>query len=62
MRRADWVDATQGQLRKGLSRSQVAAVEGAIPNEGFHDALQRLAVEYGGSALAGNLRVALRVV
>ncbi|MEM8712681.1 MAG: phosphohydrolase, partial [Planctomycetota bacterium] len=57
VRRADWVDATQGKLRKGLSKAQVHAVEAAIPNEGFHDTLQRLAREYGGSTLRGNLRV-----
>ena len=61
VRRADWVDATQGKVKKGFSRAQIAAVEAAIPNEGFHDALQRLAVELGGSALRGNLRVLRRV-
>ncbi len=61
VRRADWIDATQGMFRKGLSKDQVARVENAIPNEGFHDALQRLATEYGGSALRGNLRVLRRV-
>ncbi|MEM7310868.1 MAG: phosphohydrolase [Planctomycetota bacterium] len=61
IRRADWIDATQGRVRKGLTRQQIAKVEADIPNEGFHDALQRLAVELGGSALRGNLRVLRRV-
>ena len=61
VRRADWIDATQGRLRKGLTRAQVRSVEARIPNEGFHDALQRLAKELGGSALRGNLRVLRRV-
>ena len=61
VRRADWIDATQGRLRKGLGRREIAAVEEALPNLGFHDALQRLAVELGGSAVRGNLRVIRRV-
>ena len=61
VRRGDWVDATRGRVRKGLGKDQIAAVEDALPNLGFHDALQRLAVEYGGSALRGNLRGIRRV-
>ncbi len=61
VRRADWIDATQGAVRKGLTKADIARVEGAIPNEGFHDTLQRLARDYGGSALAGNLKVVRRV-
>ena len=40
---------------------EIRAVEEAIPNEGFHDTLQRLAKDLGGSALCGNLRVLRRV-
>ncbi len=61
VRKADWVDASGGKIRKGLSKAQVQAVEAAIPSYGFADVLQRLAVDLGGSALAGNLRV-LRTV
>lgn len=61
VRRADWVDATKGKVRHGLARSDIAAVEAAIPNEGFHDTLQRLAAELGGSAIRGNLRVLTHV-
>lgn len=61
VRKADWIDASQGMLRKGLSRAQVAEVEGAISDHGFPDVLQRLAGDLGGTKLAGNLRVLRRV-
>ena len=61
VRKADWIDASGGLLRKGLSAAQVAAVEAAIPSHGFAAVLQRLAGELGGSALRGNLRVLRRV-
>ncbi|MEO0587826.1 MAG: phosphohydrolase [Planctomycetota bacterium] len=60
-RRADWIDATGGWRRMGLSWSQVAAVESAIPNYGFGGVLQRLAGVLGGNRVAGNLRVLRRV-
>ena len=62
VRRADWIDATGGKLRKGLSREQIAAVEAAIPNYGFGSVLQRLAGDLGGNRITGNLRVLRRVV
>jgi hypothetical protein len=61
VRKADWIDASGGLLRQGLSREQVAAVEAAIPRLGFDGVLQRLALELGGSTLRGNLRVLRRV-
>ena len=60
-RRADWIDATSGMRRMGLSKEQVRRVEEAIPNYGFADVLQRLAGDLGGNRLAGNLTV-LRTV
>lgn len=57
VRKADWIDATDGKIRKGLSKSQVAAVQEAIPNYDFGDVLQRLAGDLGGNKLSGNLRV-----
>lgn len=56
-RKADWIDATQGWVRKGLSRSQIAQVEATFPNCGFHQALVRLAKDYSGSTLLGLMRV-----
>lgn len=56
-RKGDWIDATGGKVRKGLSRDQVAQVEAAIPSYGFADVLQRLAKDLGGSAFKGNMRV-----
>ena len=56
-RKADWIDATQGWLRKGITRSDVAAVEAAYPNCGFHRTLLRLAKDYSGSTLLGAIRV-----
>ena len=56
-RKADWIDATKGLLRKGISRSNISAVETAFPNCGFHKTLLRLAKDYGGSTLIGGFRV-----
>lgn len=56
-RKGDWIDATGGRIRKGLTRDQVAAVEAAIPSYGFAGVLQRLAADLGGSAFKGNMRV-----
>jgi len=57
VRKADWIAATGGKLRKGLSKAQVQAVISAIPDHGFADVLQRLAKDLGGSAIKGNLKV-----
>lgn len=56
-RKADWIDATQGLLRKGISRSAIAKVEATFPNCGFHRSLLRLAKDYGGSTIFGGFRV-----
>ena len=56
-RKADWIDASQGLIRKGLSAQQVERVRDAIPDHDFPQVLQRLAGELGGWALTGNLRV-----
>jgi len=56
-RKGDWIDATGGKIRKGLTREQVAQVEAAIPSHGFADVLQRLAGDLGGTAFKGNMRV-----
>ena len=61
-RKADWIDASMGWIRKGMSRSNVAAVEAAFPNEGFHKSLLRLAKDYGGSTLVGGIRVTRGIV
>lgn len=57
VRKADWIDASKGKIRKGLTVEQVRAVEQAIPDYGFSDVLQRLAKDLGGNAIIGNLRV-----
>lgn len=61
VRKADWIDASNGLLRKGLSVEQVRAVEEAIPTYGFPGVLQRLATELGGHAIKGNLKVLMKV-
>ena len=61
-RKADWIDASKGMLRKGLSKAAIGEVEAAFPNLGFHDTLMRLAKDYGGSTLVGGLTVALGIV
>ncbi len=61
-RKADWVDATKGMIRKGLSKEIVAEVEAAFPNHGFHDTLLRIAKDYGGSTLVGGIKVTRGIV
>ena len=61
-RKADWIDASKGMLRKGLSKAAVAKVEAAFPNLGFHDTLLRLAKDYGGSTLVGGVKVTVGIV
>ena len=56
-RRADWIDATMGWLRKGMSRKSISQVESTFPNLGFHKTLLRLTKDYGGSTIAGSLQV-----
>lgn len=61
-RKADWIDASKGILRKGLSKAAIAQVEETFPNCGFHDSLLRLAKDYGGSTLAGVFEVTQGIV
>ena len=61
-RKADWIDASKGMLRKGMRRELIQKVETAFPNLGFHETLLRLAKDYGGSTLAGGLKVTLGIV
>ncbi|QBY04368.1 phosphohydrolase [Thalassotalea sp. HSM 43] len=61
-RKADWIDASKGMLRKGLDKRIIADVEAAFPNLGFHDTLLRLAKDYGGSTLVGGIKVTLGIV
>ncbi|MES9970195.1 MAG: hypothetical protein ABW092_09190 [Candidatus Thiodiazotropha sp.] len=61
-RKADWIDATKGTIRKGLNKAAVKEVETAFPNLGFHDALLRLAKDYGGSVLVGGIKVTRGIV
>lgn len=61
-RKADWIDASKGIIRKGLSKSTIKKVEAEYPNLGFHDTLLRLAKDYGGSTLSGGLKVTRGIV
>ena len=61
-RRADWIDASKGTLRQGLSKVAIKEVESAFPNLGFHDMLLRLAKEYGNSTLIGGMKVTRGIV
>lgn len=62
VRRADWIDATQGKFRMGVRKADIDAVEAAIPNEGFHDTLQRLAADLNnGNKMGGLMKVLRRV-
>lgn len=61
-RKADWIDASKGNLRKGIGKAEIKAVELTFPNLGFHDTLLRLAKDYGGSTLVGSAKVTLGIV
>jgi hypothetical protein len=61
-RKADWIDASKGMLRKGMSEAAINEVEAAFPNLGFHDTLLRLTKDYGGSTLVGGVKVTLGIV
>jgi hypothetical protein len=61
-RKADWIDATKGLLRKGIPRVEIKKVEEAFPNHGFHDSLLRLAKDYAGSTLIGGCQVIKGIV
>lgn len=61
-RKADWIDASKGLLRKGLSKAAVAQVQATYPNLGFHDTLLRLSKDYGGSTPVGVMQVTKGIV
>ncbi len=61
-RKADWIDATMGQVRKGMSKANVASVESAFPNFGFHKTLMRLPTDHGQSLAAGGWKVLRNIV
>lgn len=61
-RKADWIDATQGKLRKGVAAADIAAVEAAIPVLGFPDVLMRLAADLNGDKKVGGLMRVVRHV
>ena len=60
-RKADWIDASKGILRKGVSREAITAVESSFPNNGFHETLVRLTKDYGGGSTPFPRTVGLRV-
>ncbi len=61
-RKADWIDATQGWLRKGINGVSIKRVEAAFPNCGFHRSLLRMAKDYSGSTLVGLIKVTRGIV
>jgi len=61
-RKGDWIDASQGWVRKGISRTAIRKVESTFPNCGFHRSLLRMAREYGGSTLIGGFQVMRGIV
>ncbi len=61
-RKADWIDASKGLVRKGVSRASIAKVNAVFPNLGFQETLLRLAKDYGGSTLAGGIKVSRAIV
>ena len=61
-RKAAWIDASIGWLRKGMPRSAIRDVEAAFPNLGFHATLLRLTKDLGGSTLVGGVKVVRGIV
>lgn len=55
VRKADWVDASGGRVRKGLSRRDILEVMSAIPPYGFYETLMRLPGELNGGRTLGGL-------
>ncbi len=55
VRKADWVDASGGRVRKGLSRRDILEVMSAIPPHGFYETLMRLPGELNGGRTLGGL-------
>ena len=51
IRKADWVDASNGLIRKGLSKEIIAQVKAAIPSKGFHASLKTIGIEVAGSRM-----------
>mmetsp|Transcript_2315 Transcript_2315/g.3649 ORF Transcript_2315/g.3649 Transcript_2315/m.3649 type:complete len:263 (-) Transcript_2315:230-1018(-) len=49
VRRADWIDATNGMLNKGMPWRHIATVKNAIPAEGFYKTLATFAPRLHGS-------------
>lgn len=61
-RKADWIDASMGTIRKGVSRENIKNVEATFANCGFHKTLMRLAKDYGSSTLVGGILVTKGIV
>lgn len=61
-RKADWIDASKGWIRKGISRRAIQEAEAVFPNLGFHASLARLAKDYSGSLIVGGYRVTRGIV
>lgn len=47
-RKADWIDATQGVIKKGMLVPHIEQVKAALPAVGFYDTLMRLGPELSG--------------
>lgn len=62
VRRADWIDATQGLFRKGLPKAEIDRVNAAIPALGFYDSLNRLAADLNDGNKTGGLLKVIRTV
>jgi hypothetical protein len=49
VRKADWIDATEGIVNHGMPPAHIQTVTAAIPDAGFHDMLQSIGKKlYGG--------------
>lgn len=60
-RKADWIDATGGAIRMGLSKTQIKSVIDEIPDAGFSNALSRLITDLGGNPVRGYAQILPKV-
>lgn len=60
-RKADWIEASEGKIRKGVSKGRLKEVHDAIPDHGFANILKEAMTRLGGSFAKGQMRV-LRTV
>lgn len=62
IRKADWIDASQGIVHHNLPGETIQTVQQSIPDYGFFNVLQRLAKDLSGNVVKGNLIVLSSII